>query len=57
MNLYYQRDFATASTHFRQALRILPKDSVARMFVSRCSAHTQNPPPEDWNGVEVLQEK
>ncbi len=57
MDLYYQREFATASTHFRQVLSILPKDHTARIFVSRCSAYTQNPPPEDWSGIEVLQEK
>jgi adenylate cyclase len=57
MKGYYAREFREAEKGFREVLKMLPRDAVARMFVERCTAHAANPPGEDWTGAVVMQEK
>jgi adenylate cyclase len=55
--LYYTRDFAAAEKSFGELLAILPGDKPASIYKERAIAFAKNPPPEDWDGVEVLTEK
>jgi class 3 adenylate cyclase/HAMP domain-containing protein len=57
MKLYYQRAFGEASVKFNAALSLLPGDFNAQSLLERCRACAQNPPPENWDGVEVMKTK
>lgn len=57
MELYYQREFVRAGEAFRNVLETLPGDYPAEMMVSRCAAYEKNPPPEGWDGVEIMTSK
>jgi len=57
MKLYYNRSFAEACEKFKEVLAILPKDFNAENLYNRCREYAANPPPENWNGVEVMKTK
>jgi hypothetical protein len=57
MKLYYSRSFDTAAEKFKNALAILPGDFNAENLYKRCLDYAVNPPPENWNGVEVMKTK
>jgi len=57
MKLYYNRSFKEAADKFKEALSILPGDLNADNLYKRCMDYASNPPPENWNGVEVMKTK
>lgn len=57
VELYYRRSFTRAATLFEQILSLLPEDDIARQYLERCQRYAKNPPPADWDGVEVMTEK
>ena len=57
MKLYYNRTFSEAAQKFKETLNILPGDFNAENLFKRCTDYASNPPPENWNGVEVMQSK
>ncbi|MDR0374345.1 MAG: HAMP domain-containing protein [Treponema sp.] len=57
MRLYYNRSFAEAAVQFRQTLALLPKDFNATALLERAENYRRNPPPLDWDGVEVMKSK
>ena len=57
MKLYYNRSFGEAAKKFREALKLLPGDFNAENIYNRCLDYDANPPPADWNGVEVMKTK
>jgi class 3 adenylate cyclase len=57
MKLYYARSFREASEKFKEALSLLPGDFNAENLYNRCVDYAANPPPADWNGVEVMKTK
>jgi class 3 adenylate cyclase len=57
MSEYYERNFARAAEYFQDALRVMPGDNVAQMLLQRSRAYDRNPPPEGWDGVEVMTHK
>ena len=40
-----------------QLFETFPDDAVGRIYVERCRAYRQNPPPSDWDGVADLKTK
>lgn len=54
---YYARDFAAAIEGFEGVLGLLPDDANAQMLLDRCRRYMDTPPPEDWDGVEVMTTK
>ncbi len=54
---YYRRDFKAASEGFREVLSILEDDFLASLYLDRARELSRNPPPPEWDGVEVLTEK
>lgn len=54
---YYGRDFAAAETLFGRTLELLGDDPAAQRFLERTRAYRRAPPPEAWDGVEVMTEK
>jgi hypothetical protein len=57
MKLYYHRSFAEAVEQFRSVLTLLPGDFIAQSLIERAENYTKNPPPPDWDGVEVMHSK
>jgi len=52
-----RRDFAGAARRFQEVLNLIPGDSNAAKLLERCKAYSANPPPPDWNGVEIMKTK
>jgi adenylate cyclase len=57
MTEYYARGFDRASVHFREALKVLPEDPVIPMLLERSRKYRTDPPPAEWDGVEVMTHK
>jgi len=57
MKLYYGRSFSEAREKFKEALVFLPGDFNAENMRARCADYAENPPAENWNGVEVMKTK
>lgn len=55
--LYKLLDFEEAKKKFDQALKVDPDDGPSRVYYSRCEHYLENPPPEDWDGVFVMNSK
>jgi len=54
---YYDRNFKQAADYFSKALSLLPGDEVAAMLKERSLRFAKAPPPETWDGVEVMKTK
>ena len=54
---HYARDFDTARLLFDACRTELPEDRVLSVFAERSARHAEVPPPDDWDGVEVLLHK
>jgi hypothetical protein len=61
MELYYRRSFREAAEKFKEAYRSLSttsaKDLIAESMYRRCAEYAVTPPPEGWDGVEVMKSK
>jgi len=57
MVLFYKRSFRDAAEKFKEAYRLLDKDPNAENLFRRCADYAVNPPPQDWDGVEVMKTK
>jgi hypothetical protein len=57
MELYYRRAFREAAVKFKEVNTLLPGDFNAVNLFKRCAAYASTPPPENWDGVEVMQSK
>ena len=59
MELYLPpvKDFAKAAKYFEAVLNLLPGDFNAENILKRCRNYALNPPPQNWNGVEIMREK
>ncbi len=58
MAMYGARRFREASIMFRSVTDELgPDDYASTMMAERCDRFAADPPPADWDGVEVLHEK
>jgi class 3 adenylate cyclase/HAMP domain-containing protein len=54
---YYGMEFETAGREFKEVQNILGNDSIAEMLEERCRLYALEPPPKDWDGVEIMKEK
>jgi adenylate cyclase len=54
---YYERNFASAAGYFRDALKAMPGDMVAKMLLERTEKYRRDPPPPEWDGVEIMTHK
>ena len=54
---YHQRDWKRAQECFEYSLNIVPDDGPARLYLERVREYTENPPPEAWDGVFIMQTK
>ncbi len=54
---YRERRWSDGIRAFLDALALNPHDYVSQMYIERCELLKKSPPPEDWNGVWVMQTK
>ena len=57
LRYYFKQDFKEAVRLFKSVEKLLPKDHIAGMFMGRCQRYLKDPPPSDWNGLEILTSK
>lgn len=57
LKYYFKQDFENALALFRQVDKQIPGDHIASLFSERCRNYLKNPPPPEWNGVEVMTHK
>lgn len=56
-NLYHEKKFIEAKSHFQKALEIMPSDAPSELYLERCEDYIAEPPPENWDGVYVMKTK
>ncbi|MFO7849641.1 MAG: tetratricopeptide repeat protein [Spirochaetia bacterium] len=54
---YKLMNFEEAKKLFAQALELDPEDGPSKVYYARCEHYIENPPPEDWDGVFVMESK
>jgi len=58
MQEYYPgRHFASAARKFEDVGRMLPDDFASTLLRDRCLLYEKDPPPLDWDGVEIMKSK
>jgi adenylate cyclase len=57
LKCYRERRWDDAVNAFEEALNLNPADFLSIMYLQRCEHLKKNPPPEDWNGVWVMETK
>ena len=57
LDVYYQRDFEQSRRIFESALELRPGDGPSRVYLDRCYAYLENPPPDEWDGVYIMTTK
>jgi class 3 adenylate cyclase len=57
MDDYYGRRFGTAARKFEDVGRMLPDDFASTLLRDRCLLYEKDPPPENWDRVEVMKSK
>jgi adenylate cyclase len=54
---YHLRDWKKSRECFEYCKRIVPEDGPSQIYFNRIEEYSQNPPPEDWDGVFTMQTK
>jgi len=57
LKMYREKEWQKAIDMFQEALNKDPHDGPSLTYIERCRGYTQNPPPENWDGVYALTEK
>jgi len=54
---YYSSNFDSAISFLQKVKTLLPDDYISDMYIERCRRFKVKPPPQDWNGTEILDSK
>ncbi|EIJ42015.1 signal transduction histidine kinase [Beggiatoa alba B18LD] len=54
---FFQKSFTPATQQFAELIEKNPADKVAEFYLERCQYYAVHGVPDDWEGVEELQEK
>ncbi|HVO40284.1 MAG TPA: adenylate/guanylate cyclase domain-containing protein [Spirochaetia bacterium] len=57
MQEYQNRNFGKAARMFEEVGRRLPGDFASAQLGARCALYDKDPPPAQWDGVEVMKTK
>lgn len=55
--LYHSQKWDEAGNSFNEALKVIPTDPVAKLYLDRCLKYKENPPGPEWDGVFVMTSK
>lgn len=54
---YYSRQWNDSIKLFEECLKIYPDDVVSKMYVDRCIYCQEFSPPDDWDGMLIMNQK
>jgi class 3 adenylate cyclase len=54
MKLYFERKFNEAYESFEIAMKLMPGDFISELYRNRCDIFRRQEPPEDWQGVTIM---
>ena len=54
---YRSKKWTQSISKFKECLKECPEDGAAEMFLERCKIFQKKPPPKDWAGQQVFEEK
>lgn len=54
---YKQQDFKKALSSYKQIHKEFPKDTIAPMYIKRCTEYIKAPPPKGWQGIYHMTSK
>lgn len=54
---YLKREFSKALNYFWNAQTMLPSEKIFEIYINRALKYQENPPPEDWTGVTIMEHK
>ncbi len=57
LSAYRTQAWHDAIEQFSEALRCCPEDVPSQLYLRRCEAYQQTPPPEHWDGVYTMTHK
>ncbi|MBI5376715.1 MAG: adenylate/guanylate cyclase domain-containing protein [Candidatus Schekmanbacteria bacterium] len=57
INLYRNRQWQEAANKFKEIKKQFSDDGPSSVYIERCTAYMQSPPPDDWDGVFVMKTK
>ena len=57
MELYFTQKFSEAADRFRAVQQRLPGDWSSENLLQRCTEYQKDPPPSNWDGVEIMKTK
>ncbi|MGI9544234.1 MAG: hypothetical protein ACR2MX_13325 [Cyclobacteriaceae bacterium] len=57
LNYYYQKDFTSAATAFKEVLNIIPGYKAAQLYLKRSAEYMVHGVAADWTGVEAMSSK
>lgn len=57
LRYYFAREFIKAMGCLTQVLAVHPDDKTAQLYVERCARFISQGVPEDWQGVEIIDNK
>lgn len=56
-NLYQDQEFYEAMEKFAEILKMFPEDKPSALYHERCLKYISQPPPPNWDGVYIAEEK
>ena len=57
IRLYFERQWIEAIQYFNKALVAIPGDMPCQAFIERCQFFKEFPPPDEWTGVYIKEDK
>jgi class 3 adenylate cyclase len=57
LNIFESREWKNAEGAFNTVLKNFPNDNPSKLYLKYCGHFSQNPPPNDWDGVFNIKEK
>ena len=54
---YKERRWADGIGLFSEALDIDDSDTPSAVYLERCRQFSENPPPDDWDGIYIMRTK
>ena len=57
LDIYYKKNFKRALRKFQHISSQVPQDQTARFYSERCQYYLERGIPDDWEGIETIEQK